>query len=147
MSSSESTSGRQHLSYPTPHTNYISLQPTKMSRTSPADNTITKDKLQQDLTMLESNPTLLDAFLPPALQSNVGNTRKSKPVVTLDNYSPNSSTPEDSVALSYSFVDATRNGALRLVENGEGGVLGTLGEKIEHVRSDAEQLQKSLEGL
>lgn len=118
-----------------------------MPSTSPDNGTITKDKLQHDLTMLESDATLLDAFLPPSLQYGLLNAQQSESSVTLENYSPNTSAPKDSVALSYSFVDTTRNGALRLVTDGDGGVLGNLGEKIEHVRSDAEQLQKSLEGL
>ncbi|KAJ9106232.1 hypothetical protein QFC21_001376 [Naganishia friedmannii] len=120
-----------------------------MSRTSPDDDRtiITKEKLQHDLATLESNATLLDAFLPPSLKYGSEYAQQSKSSVTLDNYSPNSSAPEDSVALSYSFVNATRNGALKLVTDGEDGVIGSLGEKIEHVRSDAEQMQKSLEGL
>ncbi|KAJ9105148.1 hypothetical protein QFC19_003606 [Naganishia cerealis] len=121
-----------------------------MSSNSQDSGTVTKDKLQHDLAILESQATLLDSFLPPPLQyghSHAQKSTSSSSAVTLDNYSPKSSTPEDSVALSYSFVDVTRNGALKLAVDGDGGVIGKLGENIEHVGSDAEQLQKSLEGL
>ncbi|KAJ9124022.1 hypothetical protein QFC22_000815 [Naganishia vaughanmartiniae] len=129
-----------------------------MSPTPSADDaTITKTKLQHDLAMLDSNADLLDAFLPPSLQHGLANTlppnSNPKSSVTLDNYSPHSSTRADSLALSYAFVNVTRNGALKLVADAadghgdDAGVLGRLGEKIEHVRSDAELLQKSLEGL
>jgi hypothetical protein len=107
--------------------------------------------LASDLAILKTNPTILDAFLPPALQSRTppptSSSNAPAGLAILDQYDAETATPPESVALSRAFVDAARNGALRLVEDGPEGTLGTLGEEIEQVRARAEQLQQSLEGL
>ncbi|KAI5455091.1 hypothetical protein NCC49_002362 [Naganishia albida] len=105
---------------------------------------IPAEDFARDLAVLKTNPALLDAFLPLALQSRTST--QSQPSI-LDNYNPSSATPEDSVTLSRAFVDTARNGALKLVDDGADGRLGKLGDEIEQVRARAEQLQHSLEGM
>jgi hypothetical protein len=119
-----------------------------MSQPSHEISLIPAEDLHHDLANLKSNPTLLDAFLPPALKSRTMVPPPAPSGTTvLDQYSHETATAEQSVALSRAFVDTARNGALKLVDDGPEGKLGKIGEDIEQVRSKAEQLQHSLEGL
>ncbi|KAJ9117286.1 hypothetical protein QFC20_000432 [Naganishia adeliensis] len=108
---------------------------------------IPAEDLHHDLAILQSSPTLLDAFLPPALRRGTITPPAPNGTTVLDHYSCETATSEESVALSRAFVDTARNGALKLVDDGPEGKLGKIGEDIEQVRSRAEQLQQSLEGM
>lgn len=95
-----------------------------------------------DLAILKATPALLDAFLPPALQSTTTTTLER---TTALEHSTAPITAEESVEFSRAFVETARNGALKLVTDGAEGTLGRVGEDIERVRAEAEQLRRSLD--
>ena len=119
-----------------------------MTPTLPQIATITPEELSRDLAILESNPTILDALLPAELRSTTVTTAPNTTRAPLETYTTNSTpTPEDSVALSRAFIGVAREGVLALVKDGAEGKLGALGDDIERVRAEAEQLEGSLEGM
>lgn len=118
-----------------------------MTTTLPQIGSLNPADLSHDLGILESSPAILDAFLPASLRSSTF-TAPSTGTAPLNSYTRNSSpSVQDSVALSRAFVDIARTGVLQLVADGAEGKLGVLGEDIERVRVEAEQLEGSLEGI
>lgn len=116
-----------------------------MTPTLPQIATLTPEDLSRDLAILESNPTILDAFLPSHLQSATATTPPITTTAPLETYTANTTpTPEDSVALSRAFIGVARQGVLALVKDGAEGKLGALGDDVERVRAEAEQLEGSL---
>jgi hypothetical protein len=121
-----------------------------MSKPNSSSPLLTPAQLQSDLTYLSSNPNILDALLSdshvPSLPSATSTSSQDLETL-LSSYSPATSTPAESVILSQSFVNLTRAGILKVVQEEEGGVIGQMGSRLDEIREQTEGLERGFEGV
>lgn len=148
--------GNSYIAYLLPGSPKVNLPPLiNMTTPSAVEPTaiLTKPQLLSDLEILSSNPSLLDQFLPAELRTSsdpsTAANNPSKP--KLEEYSTTQANAKDSVALSYTFKEKTRDQALKFLSTegvgDEGQIVERMGDKLDALKRDAEDIVAGLEGV